>query len=87
MLKLFQHDHKPSFQSKVTMKTFVVLSLAIVATLALPKSPLNETWVQFKVSVLEIYTKTSISTNFFLANPPKRVQLTVGRNPSSGHLQ
>jgi cathepsin L len=56
MLKLFQHDHKPSFQSKVTMKTFVVLSLAIVATLALPKSPLNETWVQFKLTHQKEYS-------------------------------
>jgi hypothetical protein len=33
------------------MKTFIVLSLAVVATFALPRTPLNEKWTLPKASM------------------------------------
>jgi hypothetical protein len=33
------------------MKTFIVLSLAVVANFALPRTPLNEKWTKLKASM------------------------------------
>jgi cathepsin L len=36
---------------KPIMQTFIVLSLAVIATFALPRTPLNEKWTQLKASM------------------------------------
>jgi hypothetical protein len=58
------------------MKTLLVLCLAFAATLALPKSPFQEQWSQFKVSLPQIQTRTSDKMNFSPADPQEIVQFS-----------